>query len=34
MAEAGLFDPKKPLPQATAQDFFASRDFLGSRQRE
>jgi predicted TIM-barrel fold metal-dependent hydrolase len=39
MAEAGLFDPKKPLPQANAQDFFASRDFLDldygvSKQRE
>jgi len=38
MAEAGLFDPKKPLPQANAQDFFATRDFLdldygGSQQR-
>ena len=28
MAEAGLFDPRKPLPQANAQDFFATRDFL------
>ena len=28
MAEAGLFDPKKPFPQTNAQDFFASRDFL------
>jgi hypothetical protein len=39
MAEAGLFDPRKPLPQANAQDFFASRDFLDldygvSQQRE
>jgi len=39
MAEAGLFDPKKPLPQANAQDFFATRDFLDldygvSQQRE
>jgi len=39
MAEAGLFDPKKPLPQANAQDFVAYRDFLDldygvSQQRE
>ena len=39
MAEAGLFDPKKPLPQTNAQDFVAYRDFLDldygvSKQRE
>lgn len=28
MAEACLFDPKKPLPQANAQDLVAARDFL------
>jgi hypothetical protein len=39
MAEAGLFDPRKPLPQVNALDFFAYRDFLDleygvSQQRE
>ena len=39
MAQAGLFDPKKPFPQTNAQDFVAYRDFLDldygvSKQRE